>query len=132
MIPLVVLGFLLAGTLLVASVAGGAALVAYRRLAADCDGAALAGAAAVDRAGLANPGRTGVLPLDRAAAEGVANDYLRSTAPAVTATSTTTPTTVTLVCRTTVRVPFGAAIARPHGISESATATAGTVIRPST
>jgi hypothetical protein len=48
-IPLLVLAFLLAGTVLAASVAGSPALVAHRRLAADCDGAALAGAAEVDR-----------------------------------------------------------------------------------
>lgn len=52
-IPLLVLGFLLAGTLLAAAVAGSAALVAHRRLAADCDGAALAGATALDRPALA-------------------------------------------------------------------------------
>ena len=51
-LPLLLLGFLLAGTVLAAATAGGAALVARRQLAAACDGAALAGAAALDRTAL--------------------------------------------------------------------------------
>ena len=166
-IPLLVLGFLLAGTLLAAAVAGSAALVAHRRLAADCDGAALAGASAIDRASLdrsalgaappaaagsadrtarpaagnaggAAPPATGTadgagdLPLDPAAAARAATAYLEAAAPGTAAAVRTDRTTVTVVCRRTVRVPFGAVIARPHGIRETATARAGTVLRPST
>jgi hypothetical protein len=130
-IPLVVLVFLLAGTLLAASVAGSAALVAHRRLAADCDGAALAAAAELDRGRLGNPGATGLLALDGARARAAATAYLARAAPATTATIVA-GTSVTVTCRTTVRVPFGAVIARPHGIRASATATAATVSRPST
>jgi hypothetical protein len=175
-IPLLVLGFLLAGTLLAAAVAGSAALVAHRRLAADCDGAALAGASALDRPALAGaptlggptvggstvdgptldgsapdrpalaggagrkaalpgPGNadgTGDLPLDPVAAARAVAAYLEVAAPGTTAAVKTDRTTVTVVCRRTVRVPFGAVIARPHGIRETATARAGTVLRPST
>jgi hypothetical protein len=163
-IPLLVLGFLLAGTLLTASVAGSAALVAHRRLAADCDGAALAGASALDRTalnaalppaggpgaaaatgepGTAEPGEPGTadagnpavaqgLPLDGTAAAHAARAHLAVAAPGTTATIRTDRTTVTVVCARTVRVPFGAVIARPHGIRETATARAGTVVRPST
>ena len=131
-IPLLVLAFLLAGTLLAASVAGSAALVAHRRLAADCDGAALAGAAALDRAAVANASGTGVLVLDPVGAARAVTDHLAAAAPAVTATTRVGPGAVTVVCRRTVRVPFGAIIARPHGIRETATARASTVIRPST
>lgn len=131
-IPLLVLAFLLAGTLLAASVAGSAALVAHRRLAADCDGAALAGAAALDRAGVTNASGAGVLALDPAGAARAVTDHLAAAAPAVAATTRVRRGAVTVVCRRTVRVPFGAIIARPHGIRETATARASTVIRPST
>jgi hypothetical protein len=53
-------------------------------------------------------------------------------APGTAATVRTGRTTVTVVCRRTVRVPFGVVVARPHGIRETATARAGTVVRPST
>ena len=183
-IPLLVLGFLLAGTLLAAAVAGSAALVAHRRLAADCDGAALAGATALDRSALSrsalgpapydaggtpppsagstdtappSAGSTdgtappaahdaggtpppsagkadgaGDLPLDPVAAGRAVTAYLEAAAPGTIATVRTDRTTVSVVCRRTVRVPFGAVIARPHGIPETATARAGTVLRPST
>jgi hypothetical protein len=156
-IPLLVLGFLLAGTLLAASVAGSAALVAHRRLAAACDGAALAGAGALDRTRLGSPalpagvpaapadpaapgdpvGRgiprtTRVLPLDPRAAARSALAYLAAAAPGVSATASTDGATVTVHCAWTVRVPFEAVIARPHGIRETATARASTVTRPST
>ena len=153
-IPLLVLGFLLAGTLLAAAVAGSAALVAHRRLAADCDGAALAGATALDRPALAttlpapgppataedpaaargegNADGTGGLPIDSVAVARAVTAYLRAAAPGTTATSRTDGTTVTVVCTRTARVPFGAVIARPHGIRETATARARTVLRPST
>jgi hypothetical protein len=131
-LPLLVLGFLLAGTLLAASVAGSAALVAHRRLAADCDGAALAGAAALDRTRVGNPGDTGVLALDPAGVARAVTEQLAASAPAVAATTRVGGGAVTVVCRRTVRVPFGAIIARPHGILETATARASTVIRPST
>jgi hypothetical protein len=163
-IPLLVLGFLLAGTLLAASVAGSAALVAHRRLAAACDGAALAGAAAVDRTRLASPtiparaataapadpatpadpaaagevGRRGipggarVLPLDRRAAARSAIAYLATAVPGVGGTASTDGATVTVRCAWTVRVPFEAVIAHPHGIRETATARASTMTRPST
>lgn len=58
--------------------------------------------------------------------------YLRAAAPGTTVTSGTDGTTVTVVCTRTARVPFGAVIARPHGIRETATARARTVLRPST
>jgi hypothetical protein len=151
-IPLLVLGFLLAGTLLAASVAGSAALVAHRRLAADCDGAALSGAAALDRPalttalpppdpagarpaageGVGNADGTGGLPVDPVTAGRAATAYLETVAPGTGATVHTDRTTVTVVCRRTVRVPFGAVIARPQGIRETATARARTVVRPST
>lgn len=54
-LPLLVLGFLLGTMVLAAATAGTAALVARRELAAICDGAALAGATALDRTVLADP-----------------------------------------------------------------------------
>lgn len=218
-IPLLVLGFLLAGTLLAAAVAGSAALVAHRRLAADCDGAALAGATALDRTALAtalsapgppslsgtaddqpappataddpqlpagtagtagdppalpataddpaappatagdppaapatadyppatagdpvagagpdggNADGAGGLPLEPVAAARAVTAYLAAAAPGTIARVRTDGTTVTVACTRTARVPFGAVIARPHGIRETATARAGTVLRPST
>ena len=131
-IPLLALAFLLAGTVLAASVAGSAALVAHRRLAADCDGAALAGATVVDRARAGNPHGTGALPLDAAAAARSAAAYLGAVAPGTRARTTAAAGTLTVICARTVRVPFGAVIARPHGIPAIATARAATVARPST
>ena len=132
MIPLLVLGFLLAGTLLAASAAGSAALVAHRRLAADCDGAALAGATALDRAeGGKRRWRRGSAARRRCG--GPDRRGLSRCRRARHPARTSTPAgTVTVVCRRTVRVPFGAIIARPHGIRETATARAPTVLRPST
>ena len=61
-LPLVLLSFLLAGLLVTAGTAASAAFLAQRDLAGVCDGAALAGAAALDRAALARsrPGADGV------------------------------------------------------------------------
>jgi len=153
-LPLLLLGFLLAVTVLAATTAGGAALVARRQLAAACDGAALAGAAALDRTALstappppANPdtatGRAdvreaasgdeeGILALDRDAVPAAVVAHLGGLGTPTDADARTDGRTVLVRCRRTVRVPFGAVIGRPDGIERVATARARAVLRPST
>lgn len=160
-IPLLVVGFLLAVTLLAASTAGAAALVARRRLAADCDAAALAGAAALDRTALTAgtpPDPAGSLPDP---AESLPPGGSGTTEPLPPGASgptvplgldpvavlaavrgaaesgtevrpTTDGVTVTVHCRRIAAVPFGAVLGRPHGIERTAVSRAQTRIRPST
>ncbi|HST66488.1 MAG TPA: hypothetical protein VLM05_14985, partial [Mycobacteriales bacterium] len=86
----------------------------------------------LDRAARANTGGTGGLVIDGPGAARAARAYLAVAAPGTGGAVRTEGTTVVVVCRRTVRVPFGAVIARPHGIPETATARARTVVRPST
>jgi len=130
-LPLLVLGVLLAATLLAASTAAGAALVARRQLAAVCDGAALAGASALDRStvdteGADRPPAMGY-PLDPAGARRAVRAYLAAAGPDVLADVGTDRGTVTVRCRRTVSVPFGHVLGRPDGIVRTAVSRARTV-----
>jgi hypothetical protein len=93
-LPLLVVSVVLAVTVLAAATAGSRTLLERRRLVADCDAAALAGAAAVDR-------RLRIdLPRARAA--------VRAALPPTTAAEAGTDGAVlTVRCRRPVRVPFG-------------------------
>jgi hypothetical protein len=153
-VPLVLLSFLLAGLLVTAGTAASAAFLAQRDLAGVCDGAALAGAAAVDRAALARSpaparaparptvdrsgvegagaaGGSGPLPLDRAGVVAAVQDYrARAARPGLKLAATTDGGTVTVTCRRTVRIPFGAVLGRAGGLDRTAVARARTALRP--
>ena len=134
-LPLVLLSFLLAGLLVTAGTAASAAFLAQRDLAGVCDGAALAGAAALDRAALARPrpGTDGVggLPLDRAEVAAAVGSYRHHAArPGLVLTAGTDGRTVTVTCRRTVRIPFGAVLGKAGGLDRTAVARARTALLP--
>lgn len=137
--PLVLLCFLLAGTLVTASTAASAAFLAQRDLAGVCDGAAVAAAAgAVDRAALDrippddDTGRTrAVLPVDPAAVAATVQRYRdRAGRQGLVLTATTDGRTVTVTCRRTVRIPFGAVLGRADGLQRTAVARARSPLLP--
>jgi hypothetical protein len=122
-----VLSVLLAGTLVTASTAASAAFLAQRDLAGLCDGAALAAAAAVDREAL-RQGRVpaaDALPLDPVAVEAAVRRYRQRVDRAgLTLAAGTDGRAVTVTCRRTVRVPFGAVLGSPDGLDRTAVARA--------
>lgn len=149
-IPLTLLSFLLAGLLVTAGSAASAAFLAQRDLAGVCDGAALAGAgAAVGRGAAfagaaAGPGAAlaggaagrgaadgGILPLDPAAVT-VATERYRARAgkPGLALRAGTDGRTVTVECRRTVRIPFGAVLGKSGGLQRTAVARARCAVLP--
>ena len=163
-IPLVLLCFLLAGTLVTAGIAASAAFLAQRDLAGICDGAAVAAAAgAVDRTALAGAvpadaipadavpadavptgaapagaapdggagGEATALPLDPAAVAAAVEDYRgRAGRDGLALAATTDGRTVTVTCRRTARIPFGAVLGRPGGLQRTAVARARSPLLP--
>lgn len=143
MIPMIMLCFLAAGAFCCASIAASAAFLAQRGLAGTCDGAAVAAAGAVSRAGLGAPpagtapaGRrpasgpdtrpgAEVLPLDADAVGRAVADYqagLRADGSPIRMTAATDGQAVTVTCRRTVRVPFGGLLGHPDGFDRTAIA----------
>jgi hypothetical protein len=139
MIPLIVLCFLVAGLLGCASIAASAAFLAQRELAGACDGAAIAAANAVSRAALGTVRATGpppplgrdgggegdVLPLDADSVQRAVADYqgnLGTLGSPTWMTAGTDGRAVTVVCRSTVRIPFGRLLGYPDGLDRTATA----------
>jgi hypothetical protein len=146
MIPMIIMCFLLAGTLVCASVAASAAFLAQRDLAGVCDGAAIAAASGVSRDRLGSPpvdapdthqdgGQdtaddgwdpdAGVLPLDADLVERALADYQSQASAAgspVLLTAETDGQLVTVVCRRTVRIPFGALLGYRNGLERVAVA----------
>lgn len=151
-LPLVLLSFLLAGLMVTAGTAASAAFLAQRDLAGVCDGAALAGAAALDRAALAGTTIAGMptgsaptggaptggaptggagLPVDAAGVAAAVEDYrLRADRPGLRLEPGTDGATVTVVCRRTVRIPFGAVLGAAEGLDRTAVARARTALLP--
>lgn len=130
-LPLVLLGFLLAGLMVTAGTAASAAFLAQRDLAGVCDGAALAGAAALDRAALAGAPAGAGLPVDAAGVVAAVEDYrLRADRPGLRLEPGTDGATVTVVCRRTVRIPFGAVLGAASGLDRTAVARARTALLP--
>jgi hypothetical protein len=123
--PLILLSFLLAATFVCASTAASAAFLAQRRLAAICDGAALAAANAFDRTAV-TPRPADVLPLDDAGVRERVARYRQliagEEAPAMTVSSD--GHTVTVECRHTTRLPFGAVLGRRDGLEQTVVARA--------
>jgi hypothetical protein len=127
-IPLTLLSFLLAGLLVTAGTAASAAFLAQRDLAGVCDGAAVAGAAAVGRGAV----DSGILPLDPAAVTAATERYrTRAGKPGLALRAGTDGRTVTVECRRTVRIPFGAVLGKGGGLEGTAVARArSAVLRP--
>ena len=127
-IPLVVLCFLVAGTFTAASIAASAAFLAQRDLAGICDGAAVAGATAVDRKSLEGQG---VLPLDPVAVAATVDRYRAEVGRAdLTMAAGTDGRTVTVTCRRTVHIPFGAVLGKADGLQRTAVARARSPLLP--
>lgn len=127
-LPLVLLGFLLAGLLVTAGAAASAAFLAQRDLAGSCDGAALAAAASA----VHGPTVEGdALPLDPVKVAAAAERYrLRAGRPGLVLAASTDGRTVTVRCRRTVRIPFGAVLGKPDGLPRTAVARARSVLLP--
>jgi hypothetical protein len=126
-IPLVLLSLLLAGLVGTAGTAASAAFLAQRDLAGVCDGAALAAAAAVDRGAIDDE----TLPLDPSAVRAAADRYRRRAGkPGLALRARTDGRTVTVECRRTVRIPFGAVLGKAGGLERAAVARARPAVLP--
>lgn len=135
---LLILGLAVVAALLVAVVTDVSALYLERReLIAAADGAALAGAQAVDEASIYQNGlpATGPVPLDEAAAEQAVRDYLVDAGlltSAMDVTILTSATTVSVALATRLELPVASTVtAGMSGDAEvSASATARTAVIP--
>jgi uncharacterized membrane protein len=135
---LLILGLVTIAALLVAVVTDVSALYLERReLVAAVDGAALAGAQAVDEESVYRDGlpTSGPVPLDESAAERAARDYLVDAGvlgPNSEVTVSTSTTTVTVALMTSVDLPVASTVtAGSSGTAPvSATATARTAVMP--
>jgi len=129
-IPLI-LGFFLIGLLVVAgAVLASDAYTKQRDLQSICDGAVLAAANAVDSGRARTQPLAGALPL--AAVQSAAQRYLarepNRTSTRVRASLAADGQTVRAECSRHVRLAFGAAIGRGHGVEQHATASARSVL----
>ena len=129
MVPMIMLCFLLAGTFVAGSVAASAAFLAQRDIAGVCDGAALAAANAVDRSAVGSGGAAAdSLPLSAASVVTAVGRYGRTqdngAGDGTAFLAETDGTTVTVTCRRTVRIPFGALLGYGDGLDRTAVARA--------
>jgi hypothetical protein len=87
-----------------------------------------------DRSGVEGAGPatgSGTLPLDRAGVVAAVEDYrARAARPGLKLAATSDGGTVTVTCRRTVRIPFGAVLGRAGGLDRTAVARARTALRP--
>ena len=133
---LLILGLVTVAALLVAVVADVSALYLERRkLVAAVDGAALAGAQAVNEAAIYREGlpTSGPVPLDRMRAEEAAREYLRVSGVALAEVSVVaTRTEVTVTVRGRYRLPVASTVTADSTgqVSVSASATARTAVIP--
>ena len=130
-IPLVLLAFLLAGLLVTAGAAASAAFLAQRDLAGVCAGAALAGAAVAAVTGDQDAVGGGTLLLDPAAVAAATERYrTRAGRPGLALRAATDGRTVTVECRRTTRIPFGAVLGKGGGLERTAVARARSAVLP--
>ena len=134
-IPFVLLCFLLAAFLVFGVTAASSAFLAQRDLQADCDGAAVAAAAAVDPSVVYDGNLTGsaALPLASEQAQAALNDYQARTFladPTLSMTADVDAARVTVTCHRVVRVPFGGLFGAGDGLSRSTVSTARSPLRP--
>jgi uncharacterized membrane protein len=133
-LPFVLLCFLVALLLVAGSVAASSAFLAQRDLQSDCDGAALAGAGAVDPAVVyADAGPRESLPLTAGAAQDAVEGYgaragLGTTSFAVTVLAG--GTVVAVICGRRVTVPFGPMFGLGDGVDRTAESSARSPVRP--
>jgi uncharacterized membrane protein len=135
---LLILGLVVVAALLVAVVTDVSALYLERReLIAAADGAALAGAQAIDRESVYRNGlpTSGPVPLDRDAAEQAVRDYLTEAGLLtgdLDVTISTSATTVSVALRTRARLPVSNTVTSGTSgtAAVSATATARTAVIP--
>jgi Flp pilus assembly protein TadG len=135
-LPFVLLCFLLALLLVAGTVAASAAFLAQRDLQSDCDGAAVAGAAAVDPAGVyADGALLDALPLTTVAAQDAVAGYaaragLGDTSFAVTVPVPVDGAAVAVRCGRRVTVPFGPMFGLGGGVDRTADSSARSPVRP--
>lgn len=135
---LLIIGLVVVAAVLVSVVTDVSALYLERReLIAAADGAALAGAQAVDEESIYRDGlpASGPVPLDQAAAEQAVRDYLAVAGLLTTdleVTISTSTTTVSVVLATRMRLPMASTVtAGTTGTATvSASATARTAVIP--
>ncbi|HEX3812573.1 MAG TPA: pilus assembly protein TadG-related protein [Mycobacteriales bacterium] len=123
-IPMILMAFVVAGLVIVGSVVAGSAFLAQRDLQSVCDGAAIAGAQALDdpefyKSGV---GSDGALPLGgvQSAVEQYAGSG--SDRAAVTASVADDRVTVSVACAKTSHLTFGAVFGYGSGLQQHATA----------
>lgn len=131
--PLVLLFFLIAALLVMGTTTAGSAFLAQRDLQAVCDGAAVRAADAVDEPGAYHgPKDLPALPLSEGSVGAAVIDYQArgyASDPTLALAATTDGEQVTVSCRRTVQVPFGAVFGQASGLARSATATARAPVR---
>jgi len=135
---LLILGLVVVAALLISVVTDVSALYLQRRdLISAADGAALAGAQSVDEALVYQQGlpASGPVPLDEAAAERAALDYLTGAGilePGLDVRVTTTSTTVSVSLGVYMKLPVASTVTAGHSGTApvSATATARTAVIP--
>lgn len=129
-LPMVTGCFVVAALMVCGAIAASAAFLAQRDLASVCDGAAVAAASAVDEGRVYAGGAADQLPLDAAGVQVAVDEHLsRTPPPSVTAATGTDGETVTVVCRRTVAIPFGAVFGFADGLEREATAHARSPLR---
>ncbi len=126
---MIVLCFSIAGLIITGSIAAGGAFLAQRDLESVCDGAAIAGAQALDRAAYYGSGDTqDAYPLGDVQAK--VDDYVSRDGGSVDAGASTDGRSVSVTCRETVHIPFGTVFGYGDGLDRRATADAEPVQEP--
>jgi hypothetical protein len=134
-LPLILLCFLVGLLVVAGSVTASSAFLAQRDLQSDCDGAAVAGAAAVDSPGMYTPDPGGLspeLPLAAEAAEVAVHAYASRSGMDETSFAVTVAgrAEVEVVCDRTVGVPFGEMFGLGDGVRRSTHSGARSPVRP--
>lgn len=130
MLPMILMALVVAATLVMVTTAAGSAFLAQRDLQSVCDGAALAGAQAVDFADLAGSrSRTGTdfLPVDavaRAVTAYVAEANADGDSPVGASSDLTDDLTVETTCRSHPHIALGGTFGYGDGIDRTAHASA--------
>lgn len=129
MIPLLLGFFLVALLLTVGVTAASKAFLAQRDLQAQCDGAALSAADALDEGGTYRHADSDRLRLSGPGVDAAIASYFAVGGGAVDYSSDTDGTRVVLTCRTVAELPFGATFGYPEGLPRTATSSADAPLR---
>jgi hypothetical protein len=129
MIPMIILCFTVAGLIITGSIAAGGAFLAQRDLESVCDGAAIAGAQALDRAAYYGSGVSGgAYPLGDVQSK--VDEYVGRDGGGVAAGASTDGRSVSVTCRETVHIPFGGVFGYGDGLDRQASADARPIQAP--